>query len=274
MSYINLNGKITTRDDARLPVENRAFRYGYGIFETMLIVNDTIHLSEYHWERLYAGMKQLELELPPLVTLDYLEEEVWRTVNKNKLDKLCRVRLQVYGGEGGLYEPGDRKAGYVIECFSLDEGVMHFNENGLIVGVAHGLNKSMDALCNLKSCNALIYTMAANQAREHQWNDAMVCNTLGNIIESTIANIFWIKNGTVYTPPLSEGCVAGVIRRYLMHDIPVEEKKLSVEELLLADEVFLTNAIKRMRWVSSIGDVCYKNEQTKSIYHSSFDLAE
>ncbi len=274
MSYINLNGKIITREDARLPLENRAFRYGYGIFETMLISKNTIHLSEYHWERLFAGMKQLQLELPPLVTVDHLEQEVWRTVNKNKLEDLCRVRLQVYGGEGGLYDWADNKAGYVIECFPLDEGTLRFNENGLIVGIAHGLNKSTDALCNLKTCNALIYTMAAKQAQQHQWNDALVCNTSGNIIESTIANIFWIKNGTVYTPPLSEGCVAGVLRRYLMSDIAVVEKKLSVEELLLADEVFLTNAIKRMRWVSNVGDVFYKNEQTKTIYHSCFDHAE
>lgn len=272
MSYINHNGKITLTEEAHIQVQNRAFRYGYGLFETMLVAKGAIQLSEYHWERLYAGMKQLALELPLLVTLERLEEEVWRTINKNKLEKLCRVRVQVYGGDGGLYGQGDDKAGYVIECFQLDEGAMHFNENGLIVGIAGGLNKSADSLCNLKSCNALIYTIAAQQAHEHQWNDALIRNTAGNIIESSIANIFWIKDGIVYTPPLTEGCVAGVMRRYLLHDIAVEEKKLSVEELLLADEVFLTNAIKRMRWVSCIGDRFYKNEQTKAIYHNTFEL--
>ena len=273
MNYINHNGKITSKGDAHLPVDNGAFRYGYGLFETMLISHGAILLGEYHWERLFGGIQQLELELPPLVDLERLEAEVRKTAEKNKLEKLCRVRLQVYAGAGGLYGPDSNKAGFVIECFPLEEGALHFNENGLVAGIAGGLNKSMDALCNLKSCNALIYAMAARQARENRWNDALVCNTAGNIIESTIANIFWIKKGEVYTPPLAEGCVAGIMRRYIMADIPVIGKKLSVEELLLADEVFLTNAIKRIRWVSSIGDVFYKNEQTKSIYHSAFDLA-
>ncbi len=266
VNYINLNGKIISNVDGGLPVDNDAFRYGYGLFETMLVQDGVIRLKEFHWERLFAGLRQLYFEIPMLMTAEWLEEEVMRTVKKNHGEKLCRVRLQMYAGGGGLYSVESRHPGFVIECFSLEEDNLRLNNNGLIVGVAAGLSKSADTLSNLKSCNALIYAMAARQAKEHKWNDALLYNNNEHVIESTIANIFWIKGGTVYTPPLSDGCVAGVMRRHIMGRITVSERTLKIEDLLQADEVFLTNAIKKMRWVGIIDGKKYGNEQIKDVY--------
>ena len=200
------------------------------------------------------------------MTADYLEKQVLQTVQKNKLEKLCRVRIQFYGTGGGLYEQENKQPGFLVECFPLEESTLQLNENGLVAGVATGLSKSTDSLSNLKSCNALIYAMAARQAKENKWNDALVCNTSGNIIESTIANIFWIKNRVVYTPPLTDGCIAGVMRRHVMDRINVKEKSLSKQELSDADEIFLTNAIRNIKWVGRIGNSSYSNAQTQQIY--------
>jgi len=249
-----------------LPVDNGAFRYGYGLFETMLIENGEIQLKEFHWERLFGGLKQLYFEIPALMTAGWLEEEVLHTVKKNQAEKLCRVRLQMYAGGGGLYSIESRRLGFIIECSPLETDTLKLNENGLIAGIATGLSKSVDALSNLKSCNALLYAIAARQSKENKWNDALLCNTNGYIIESTIANIFWIKDEVVYTPPLSDGCVAGVMRRYITEKVPASERSLNLEELLLADEVFLSNAIKKMRWVKNIDGKTFSNKQTKNIY--------
>ena len=266
MNYINLNGKITNTTDTAIPVDNGAFRYGYGLFETMLVQDGAIRLFQYHTDRLFAGLKQLYFEIPALMTTGYLEKEVLQTVKKNKLEALCRVRLQVFAGGGGLYSHESNQPGFVIECFPLEVSSLQFNGNGLVAGIATRLTKSNDQLSNLKSCNALIYAIAARQAKEHKWNDALICNTGGNIIESTIANIFWIKNGIVYTPPLSDGCVAGVMRQYILENTTVSEKSLSIQLLLDADEVFLTNAIKKIRWVREIDSARYSNTQTSAIY--------
>ena len=271
MNYININGKITSGTVTGLPIDNGAFRYGYGLFETMLVVDCEISLRHYHLSRLVGGMQLLQLELPKLLANGLFEEQVLPTVKKNGLEKLCCVRLQVFAGGGGLYGPMVNEAGFVIECFPVDERMLHMNENGLEVGIAAGLHKSTDALANLKSCNALIYSMAARQAKDNKWNDALVCNTKGNIIESTIANIFWIKNGTVYTPPLSEGCIAGVMRRHIAERTPVTEKALHIDELLTADEVFLTNAIRKMKWVGSMGHARYRNKKTIELHNLIFD---
>jgi len=265
LSYINLNGKILPADNARIPVDNGAFRYGYGIFETMLVRDNAIRLAPYHWERLFAGLKQLYFDIPPFMAPLWLEEQVLDTVKKNRLEKLCRVRLQLFAAGGGLYGLQSTRPGMLIECFPIEQDTTLLNENGLVAGIAGGIAKSIDSLSNLKSCNALIYAIAARQAKENKWNDALICNTAGNIIESTIANIFWIRDEQVFTPPLTDGCVAGIMRRHVMDLVPVTERSLTPQILLEADEVFLTNAIKAIRWVATINDKHYENSSIKRI---------
>jgi branched-chain amino acid aminotransferase len=116
----------------------------------------------------------------------------------------------------------------------------------------------------------LIYSIAAQQAKANKWNDALICNTSGNIIESTIANIFWVKDKQLFTPHLYEGCVAGVMRRYIMDNFEVIEAPFSPLILSMADEIFLTNAIRRIKWVSSIENTKYSMDYTAHIYNKTF----
>ena len=256
---------------AGVPLDNGAFRYGYGLFETMLVQDGHIMLQDHHMARLLEGLQQLQLTLPPHTTADKLTNNILDTVRKNQLMRLCRVRLQVYAGGGGLYGQDVAKAGYMIECFALNEEATLYNENGLQLGIAEGIAKSNDALANLKSCSALVYAIAARQAKAHKWNDALMLNTAGNIIESTIANIFWVKDNVIYTPPLSEGCIAGVMRRYVMEHAHVTEHVLTHNALMQADEVFLTNAIKRIKWVAQIAEKQYTNTTSRRLTHRLFN---
>ena len=159
----------------------------------------------------------------------------------------------------------------MIECFRLNEEATLYIANGLQLGIAEGIAKSNDALANLKSCNALVYAIAARQAKAHKWNDALMLNTAGNIIESTIANIFLVKDNVIYTPPLSEGCIAGVMRRYVMEHARVTEHVLTHDALMQADEVFLTNAIKRIKWVAQIANKQYTNTNSRRLAHQLFN---
>jgi branched-chain amino acid aminotransferase len=143
------------------------------------------------------------------------------------------------------------------------------------VGIYTDVKKSCDILSNLKHNNFLPYALAALHAKNEKWNDAVLLNTEGRLCDTSIANIFLIKDEVVYTPALPEGCVAGVMRRNLVEklaagDYKVVEGKICVDDLLNADEVFLTNSIYNMRWVQSIGDKKYSNEQTQKIYAAIF----
>lgn len=265
MHYININGRIVPAEKAGVPVDNGAFRYGYGLFETILVKDGAVMLADMHLARLFDGLDKLGLHLLTLFGRQQLLEQILETVQKNGLSHLCRVRLQVYAGGGGIMGHEVDKAGFIIECFGLNAEAVSYNENGLIAGLVQGIAKSADGLANLKTCNALVYALAARQARAHKWNDALIANTAGNIIESTIANIFWVKDGQIFTPPLSEGCIAGVMRRYITNHAEVTERPLDTVMLMEADEVFLTNAIRRIKWVRTIGDKTYTNRVSAGI---------
>jgi len=117
--------------------------------------------------------------------------------------------------------------------------------------------------------------MAALQAKKERWDDAFVLNTAERVCDATIANIFVVKNGTICTCPLQEGCIAGIMRRFLLERLPVnnfsiQEKTISEEDLLVADEVFLTNAIKGIRWVGQCGAARYSNQITKAVFSKLF----
>ena len=274
MSYVNLNGKIAPGKEISLPYDNSAFRYGYGLFETMLVEQDIIELWPYHSERLMEGLRQLKFNIPALFTVDQLHAGIMRTVKKNRLEKLCRVRLQVYAGCGGMFD-NDQKPGYIIECFPLEQHVTELNEPGLVTDIAKSLFKSTDSLSNLKTSNALVYAVAAQQAKANSWNDALILNTAENIIESTIANIFWIQEREIYTPPLGEGCIAGVMRRHLLAVLPqcgytVHEVPLALPTLRAADAVFLTNAIRKIKWIRTVGDKEYSMHIIPAIRKSIF----
>jgi len=261
-SFININEKLIAGNEAAVPHDNRAFRYGDGLFETMLLRNGQIDLEPYHWRRLFAGMEQLHFRVPRTWSPAFFSAEIAKTIVKNKLEQRARIRLQVWQGTGGLFEGSTSIAGFIIECFPVTDTITQLNENGLIAGIAPGLIKSNDSLANLKSTNAQIYASAARLAQEHQWNDALIINHQGHIIESTIANIFWIKDGELFTPPLTEGCVAGTMRQYLLDylptlQLPANLKALTADELQKADEIFLTNAIRKIKWVREIGTKNY-----------------
>lgn len=271
MNSICFNGKIIPADEPVLLASNRGYRYGDGLFETMKVAKGKILLSDHHFERLFAGLALLQFEIPRLFLRQKTEDEIVSLCKKNNCEGLARVRLSVFRGNGGLYDE-DKGLQYLIECWPLTESVSKLNENGLVIDVFPGAEKSCDKFSNLKSANFLPYSMAALYAKEKKLNDSLVLNTTGGIADSTIANLFIIKNAIVITPGLEEGCVNGVMRQYLLQkmqaaDCAVQEATLSVNDILVADEVFLTNAIHGIRWVRQFRDMSYGNVKTVEIYN-------
>jgi branched-chain amino acid aminotransferase len=145
------------------------------------------------------------------------------------------------------------------------------NENGLVLDIFPDAEKSCDIFSNLKSNNYLPSVMAGLYAKEHQLGETIILNCKGNICETATANIFIINKNEIFTPLLSDGCVAGVMRRWLLEKFSlkkysIREKSLSVPDLINADEMFLTNAIYNLRWVKTFREKNYVNTVTKEIY--------
>ena len=145
----------------------------------------------------------------------------------------------------------------------------------LVLGIYKDAKKSCDVLANLKHNNFLPYALAALHAKKQKWNDALLLNAEGGICDATIANIFLIKDEIIYTPSLNQGCIAGIMRKNIIDVLKasnyvIVEGKLGVEDMLAADEVFLSNSIYNIRWVQSVEDKKYSNLFTQKIYASVF----
>lgn len=268
--YLCYNGRFYKNNEAIIGAENRGLRYGDGIFETIKVQNAVILLADFHMERLFAGLKALQFEIPAHFHPAYILEQILSLCTKNKL-RDARVRLSVFRGDGSLYDPVNHKPNLLIQAWPLPPQVGTLNENGLVIGVYDGIQKSCDPFSNLKSANFLPYVMGARFAKDNKLNDALLLNTNSRIADSTIANVFCLINDRIITPSLNEGCVAGVMRRYLLLSLKnagyhTEETSLTMEAMKGATEIFLTNAISGIRWVKQFEKKNYSNQLSSKLF--------
>ncbi len=250
--------------------QNRSFRYGDGLFETMRMYNGKILNADFHFERLFSGLKILQFDIPAYFSSEYFTNTVNKLLLKNSILKNARIRLMVFRGEEGIFDIENNSTNYIIETFPFSEKI-ELNEKGLELDIFPDARKSCDLFSNLKSNNYLPSVMAARFANKNNWDDAIILNAFERICESAIANIFIIQGDEICTPPLSEGCVAGTMRRWMLEKFDLEnygfvEKPLTVTDLLNADELFLTNSIYQLKWVQKFRKKSYQNLKIKEIF--------
>lgn len=264
------NNKFYPANTPVISPGNRSFRYGDGLFETMKITNGSIINKQFHFERLFNGLSLLKFDVPKLLTSNFLEKKIIELAEKNNHTEMARVRLMLFRSNGGIFDPETLHPDYIIESWPLDSH-QQLNENGLTIDIFPGARKSCDIFSNLKSNNYLPYVMAGLFAKKNKLNDCIILNSFERLCDSVIANIFIIKDEKIYTPPLSEGCVAGVTRRWMIEKFSLEpfkviETEITIDNLLDADEFFLTNAIHQIKWVKEFRNKKYRNKNTQLIY--------
>jgi branched-chain amino acid aminotransferase len=267
MLFINFNGEIIPADTKLLAVNNRAFRYGDGLFESMRLMKGQLKFADLHADRLQRGMKALKIDSYSQMDVWFLKEKIDELARRNKV-KHGRLRLTVYRDAEGLYTPSQNKMGYCIELQPLDEPRYFLNEKGLIMDIFEELPKPTNYLSGIKTCNSLIYVMAGLYKTQNKLDDVFLLNQGGFLCEASSSNIFVNYQNHLYTPALSEGCVEGVMRHVIIKlakelNIPVTEAQINPEILYEADEVFLTNATKGIQTVMGFGVRRYFNEMSK-----------
>ena len=271
MTKVYLDGKWLNAEKAGVSIDNRSFRYGDGFFETIKCFHHNLPLWDYHQHRIHTALKKLHFERPPYFTGDFIREAILELVKQNGHEKLARVRLTVFRGDGAIFDPINPRPHILIQSWPLGPESNLLNEHGLDIGVFSQGFKAADSIANLKSNNYLLYVLAAIQAREKHWDDALIINHNGTFADSTIANLWMIKSGRILTPPLQDGPVAGTMRQYLLDSLEdkgylIEEKSISPETLVSADEVFLSNAIHGIKWVGRFNNAVFDNSKTREIY--------
>ena len=268
--YLSHNGNFILADTPVVSANNRSFRYGDALFETIRITNYNPQFLKEHLIRLYAGMDVLKMEMNPLLNETYLEHAILELAQKNNITSDGRVRLTVYRNEGGLYAPSDNKVSFLIEVYSLDEIGYTLNTKGYTVDLFTEFKKAQNALSSIKSANSAIYVMAGIHKVQQQLDECLLLNDKHHIIEGISSNIFAVKNGVLYTPPVADGCVNGVMRKKIIeiaqaNKIAVYEISVMQNVLLGADELFLTNTINGIRWAVAYKQKRYFNDTSKKL---------
>jgi branched-chain amino acid aminotransferase len=261
---ICFNGEFFAASEPIITAQNRGFKWGDGIFETMKIFKGKILLQQYHFDRLFVSLKMLQIETNESFTNENLCAAIINLCEKNNCSALARVRLAVYRTE-------ENQAAYLIEAIPLSTDVNEWNEEGVVIDLYPLARKQQDAFANLKSANYLVYVLAALYAKEKNLDEALVLNSSNFICDASKANIFLISQQQILTPALNQGCINGVMRRHIITELKslkwnVKQEEISESDLLNADEVFLTNAIHGMRWVARFRDRSYGFEKSQAIF--------
>lgn len=259
-----VNGRFLPADEPHLPVQNRGYKWGDGVFETAKVFRGEWLLEAFHFERLFTSLRLMQIVTGDTFTQAILRNNILQLCEKNDCLSHARIRLAAFRNE-------DNTAGYTIEALPLAESINQWQEAGLVVTLYPFARKSMDAFANLKSANYLPYVLTQRYAAEKGVDDALVLNAENHLCDSSKANLFLVKGKSIYTPALHQGCVSGVMRRVVVEEVKklgyrVYQEAVNEQSLLAADEVFLTNAIQIIRWVRKYKHREYTNFQTRHIF--------
>lgn len=269
--YIDFNGKLVPEKETVLTTDNRAFRYGDGLFETMRWMDGKVRFLANHLKRLHEGMRMLQLSAPDFFDEKFVYDRAAALIRKNSLEgQHVRLRLQVYRDGGGLYSPQQNKAAYVMTVSGLDHDDVKHRKLGLIIDVYTEYRKAVNELSKLKSSNALIYVMAGLYRKKNGLDDVLILNQDGFLCESMNSNVFVWYDKKLYTPALSEGCIEGVMRRAVIdmavgEGLKVIEARISPDILHEAEEIFHTNAIHGVQWVMGYKQKRYFNRISRML---------
>jgi branched-chain amino acid aminotransferase len=246
---INFNGLIVS-NDTNILTRNRAFLYGDAVFETVKIMDSKILFLEDHYFRLMSSMRVIRMEIPMNFTMEYFEEQILAIAKSKNMVISSRGRITVYRNDGGYYLPQDNTVSFLISVESLDAALYSISQKEYIADLYTDFYVTKQLLSAIKTTNKIINITASIFANENGLDNCLLLNDSKNVIEALQGNFFMLKGNALITPPISEGCLNGVMRKQILAlarkigNLEVVEDVISPFDLQKADELFITNVIK------------------------------
>ncbi len=268
--YLMLNGRLHPAEEPILKAGNRAFQYGDGLFETLRVIRGTPCFLDHHLARVTKGGEVLGIIPPPEFTVSALRASIQTLLRENGVTQSGRLRLTLFRERGGTYRPEGDRGEWLAEIRGWDGAGYEWNEMGKELGDFPDIPIHKTPLSPFKTTNALVNVMASLRGRKKGWDDCLLWNSASRPVETTSSNVFAVFDGELYTPPLGEGCVDGVMRHVVLGlaaewGVVAHEAPLGARDLLGADEVFLTNAVKGIQWVERYRSAVYGQRIAKGL---------
>lgn len=266
---INFNGTISSEDN--LLTNNRGLLYGDSVFETVKILDGKILFVEDHYFRLMASMRIVRMEIPMNFTMEFFEEQILSLAKAENLEKSSRARVTIFRKEGGLYLPKDRNVSFLISVSELENAVYSIEKENYEVELYKDFIVTKHLLSTIKSSNRLINVTGSIFADENGYDNCLLINDDKNVIEALNGNLFMLIGNKLITPPISEGCLNGVMRKQVLalarkiETLEVAEEPISPFDLQKADELFVTNVIKGIQPITKYRKKEYETKVSKDL---------
>ncbi|MDT8318594.1 MAG: aminotransferase class IV [bacterium] len=252
-NIIYVNGKFSSEDEASISPLNRGLMYGDGIFETFRGYGGKVFAIGEHFARLQSAADFLKMNVD--FSAEELGELISELLNKNSLiDKDSRIRLTLIRGRGtdGLFPDLSAKSEIVITAEEVSSGVRELQQKGIEIALVESIKVDpRSPLASHKTLNYIPGIVALQEVREKGGDEGIYLNYEGYIVEGVTSNIFIVKSGRLKTPPLSSGLLPGITRDSVIKcaaicNIDVEETSITKEDLLKADEIFITSSVREV----------------------------
>jgi len=235
-----------------LSLLDRGLHYGDGLFETISLIKSSVPLWDRHYARLRHGCERLGLAVPPEAELhaEVLQE------GSAKARAVVKV-IVTRGAHGQGYFPASGAATRIVMRRDWAPLPPAGYRQGISVHVCTVRLATGSPLAGIKHLNRLEQVLAAKEIAAHGCSEGIVCDADGYLVEGLMANLFWVADKQLFTPPVDRCGVAGVMRAEVMAqaarlEMVIQEKRTSLDELLAADACFLTSAVKGIVPVASI----------------------
>lgn len=267
---INFNGVLTDKSDFITP-SNRALLYGDAVFETFKVVDNKILFLEDHYFRLMSSMRILRMKIPMNFTLEYLEEQIISLALKSNIANNARVRMTVFRKDGGLYAPETNEISFIITAKENSSREYLLKKENYEVELFKDFHVSKHLISSLKTTNKIIQVVASVFAKENGFDDCILINDEKNVVETISGNIFMVLDNQIITPPVSDGCLNGIMRKQVINelksstDFNVIENSISPFDLQKADELFLTNVITGIQPITKYRKKSYTTEVSEML---------
>ena len=244
-----IDGREVAGNRAKISVFDNSLFYADGLFETLLAIDKRVVFLDGHLKRLEKGARLIGLRLP--VSLPTLKRWIISAAKKNTAP-IKKIRLTVTAGETAFWAGKATKPKVII---IVTEYALPERTYRLTVSPFRIIENS--PFRNVKTLSFVIEMTSRKRAYKSKYDDAILVNRAGFVAEATSANIFWVKKGKLYTPPLNAGCLEGMTRRHILalarkNGMPVYEKNIRLEDFLKGDEIFITSSLKLILPVTTV----------------------
>ncbi|NUY82077.1 aminotransferase class IV [Flavobacterium sp. MAH-1] len=244
---LNHNGKFIS--DTHPQTDNRGLLFGDGVFETVRVLDGKVLFLEDHYFRLMSSMRVIRMQIPMEFTMEFVENQLLETAREAKCEDSARVRITVFRSGGGFYLPETNKVEWIVSVQPLAQKLYSISDIEYEVELFKDFYVTKQLLSSIKSTNKLVNITSAIYADENGYANCLLMNEEKNVIEAINGNLFMLTGKKLVTPPVSEGCLNGVMRKQILaiakknSELEVVEEAISPFDLQKADELFITNVI-------------------------------